>query len=447
MQPSHRFARTFQRTADSTAAASLPPPPVAAVPHVVHEERRRKVLFVSEAVTLAHAARPTVLARALDPARYEVDFAVDARFDALFGGSRWSRHTIRSVPSRQFLEALADGRPLYDESTLERYVAEDLELIDRVRPELIVGDFRLSLSVSARLAAVPYLTITNAYWSPHCREPYPLPELPMTRRLGRRLAGLLFRIAMPFASAHHAGPLNRVRQRHGLPALRPELRSIYSDADHVAYADVPELSSVNELPPNHRFLGPVLWSPEVDRPGWWSELRSDRQLVYVNLGSSGAGGLLGTVLQALGGLPLQVVAATAGRVELTRMPENALAADFLPGDALAARAALVICNGGSQATQQALAAAAPVLGIASNMDQHLNMQAIRRSGAGQLLPAGRATEARIRRKVEAMLADPDSRRAAAEQACILGGHDAGGRFASWVDEILATRRVRKRQQS
>ena len=42
------------------------------------------------------------------------------------------------------------GRPVYDPKTLESYLAEDLALIHKVKPDVIVGDFRLTLAVKAR---------------------------------------------------------------------------------------------------------------------------------------------------------------------------------------------------------------------------------------------------------------------------------------------------------
>src|SRR5690606_21714330 len=43
--------------------------------------RRPRILFVAEAVTLAHVARPMMLAQRLDPARYDVSLATDGRYD------------------------------------------------------------------------------------------------------------------------------------------------------------------------------------------------------------------------------------------------------------------------------------------------------------------------------------------------------------------------------
>lgn len=68
-------------------------------------------------------------------------------------------------------------------------------------------------------------------------------------------------------------------------------------------------------------------------------------------------------LNALADLPVTVIAATAGRNHLKNVPANAFVADYLPGEAAAARSAVVLCNGGSPTTQQALAAGVPVIGL------------------------------------------------------------------------------------
>ena len=106
-------------------------------------------------------------------------------------------------------------------------------------------------------------------------------------QLGVRLGQLAFTLARPLAFALHARPLNTVRREHGLPALGHDLRHSYTWGDHTLYADIPELFTTQALPPNHHFLGPILWSPTVPEPEWWSALPSERPIVYVTLGSSG----------------------------------------------------------------------------------------------------------------------------------------------------------------
>ena len=274
---------------------------------------RKTVLFFGEAVTLAHVARPYVLASALDSARFRVEFAVDPRYDRLFPAQGLTRRPLWSVPTDRFLSALKNGSPLYDSATLERYVEDDIAIIDAVQPDLIVGDFRLSLSVSARLAGVAYATLSNAYWSPFARQRFPVPELPLTRLLGAALGQRVFDLIRPLAFALHTRPLNQVRQRHGLADLGLDLRRTYTDADQVLYADLPGLVDMAPLPDNHAFIGPVLWSPSGASPDWWGEVGQRHPLVYVNLGSSGPAELLPRILLALQQTDAFTVAATAGR--------------------------------------------------------------------------------------------------------------------------------------
>lgn len=140
--------------------------------------QHRRILFFAEAVTLAHAARPIVLANSLDGLGYERVMACDDRYKRFMVGQTWQTLPLHSISSQRLLRSLAWGTPVYDLPTLRRYVAEDIDLIERVKPDLIVGDFRLSLSVSARLVGIPYTTITNAYWSPYIRnKSFPLPVL------------------------------------------------------------------------------------------------------------------------------------------------------------------------------------------------------------------------------------------------------------------------------
>lgn len=397
---------------------------------------RKKILFIAEAVTLAHVGRPLALAGSLDPAQYAVTFACAAGYDFCFRDSSMQRRAIHSIPSAQFLRALAAGQPVYDAATLAGYVEEDLRLLRELQPDVVVGDFRLSLSISARLAGVPYVALNNAYWSPYVRQRYTVPSLPLTRFLPIALANALFNLVRPLAFASHTRPLNQVRRQYGLPSLGWDLNRVYTDADYTLYADVPQLFQAQGMPPHHAFIGPVLWSPPLPLPDWWAQLPADRPLVYVTLGSSGQAALLPGVLQALADLPVTVLAATAGKVALAALPANAYAADFLPGEQAAARAALVLCNGGSPTSHQALVAGVPVLGLCGNLDQFLNMQGIEAVGAGARLRADRFDAAAVRQAVQALLATPRAAAAARQVAQDFARYDAFHLFSKLLSEIL-----------
>lgn len=396
------------------------------------------VLLVAEAVTLAHFARIVTLAKALDPDLYEVVVASDPRYAGLEAPLDCAFHPIRSIPSAEFEQSLARGKPLYSVETLTRYVEEDLALLDRIKPDLVVGDFRLSLAVSAPLRHIPYAAVVNAYWSPYADTAYPVPDLPMTRILGVTLGQKLFDLARPVAFALHARPLNRVRRKFGLPPLGSDLRNAYTWGDYTLYADIPEVVPTRDLPPNHRYLGPVLWSTKTPLPEWWNSLPEDRPVVFLTLGSSGRADLLPLVLGALSRLPVSVVVATAGKIALAAVPANAYVADYLPVDVASRRAQLVICNGGSLTTYQALASGVPVIGICFNMDQLLNMQALESLGAGILLRAARTSAEDIFRTTNTILGQEAFNRAACQVGAALVRYDAGAVFRKAVVDMLGS---------
>src|SRR5206468_842511 len=157
-------------------------------------------------------------------------------------------------------------------------------------------------------------------------------------------------IARPFAFAAHALPMNRVRRAHGLPSLGWDVRRIYCDGDLTLYADIPELIPIFGAPPNNRYIGPVLWSPPVDPPSWWSE-----------------------------------------------------------------------ATGGSSTTAQALLRGIPVVGIAHNLDQYLNVHYIERFGAGTLLRADRTRADAVRNATRRAMEDPHMRERAGAIASLAAG--------------------------
>lgn len=398
---------------------------------------RKRILFVAEAVTLAHVGRPIALAAGLDDRSYDTFFASAPRYRQFFPVPDDRFRPIHSIDSQQFLEALSKGRPVYGTDTLRRYVQDDLKVLRELQPDVVVGDFRLSLSVSARTLGIPYVNITNAHWSPFAKLRFPTPDLPWVKLTGLKLGELLFRLARPIAFAYHARPLNEVRAEHRLPSLGRDVRKVYTDGDLVLYADEPGLFLTDALPLNHRFIGPILWSPKVDHPDWWNHLPEDRPVIYLTLGSSGQADAVPIVLRALAGLPVTVMVATAGRPLSGALPPNALVADYLPGEEAAGRSSVVICNGGSATLYQALAAGAPVLGIPSNLDQLLTMEAVTTSGAGIVLRASEVAPDRVQEVVRLLVAEPRFRRAAESIREAIKRRLAPQQFAEALDNLPA----------
>lgn len=399
-----------------------------------------RVLFVTENITLAQVVRLATLAQGLSRADYEVHFACSDFDPLIFEGTRFERWPLYTIDKEQGFKALAKGERLYDEKTLERYVTDELRVLDQVRPAVVIGDFRLSLAVSAPLRRVHCGSLINAYWSPYAeRERWPVPDHPIVRLVGVERAEKYFPQALPKVFGHFAAPLNQLRKRHGMAPFA-SLSHQLCFGDSVLYPDVPELCPLTDAAPaSHHFLGAVQWSPPVTAP---LDLTGDRTLplVYVTLGSSGDVAALPTVLEGLEGLPIRGVLATAGRAAPPRVPANFVVADYVPGEQLAAEALFVVTNGGSSTGYQALAQGVPVLGIPSNLDQYLAMDAVVRAGCGLLLRSGGLRADHVRKAAVRLLDAPPMKRAAEAVARHFAAYDCQRRFESWLSHLLASPR-------
>ena len=399
------------------------------------QQPRRRLLFFAEAISLAHIARCVTLAQSLDSARYEVHLACDPRYLALFGELGFPIHPTRSISSETLYHRLAQGSPLYTARELHGYVRDDLRIMAKSQPDLIIGDFRLSLSVSARVSMIPYASVTNAYWSPYARPKYVVPELAIARRCGPRLAQSIFSLLRPWVFAQHAYALNKVRLDYGMPAIGYNLNRIFSEADFTFYPDLPHLVPTINPPSHHWYIGPVIWSFNK-LPYWWTSLCHSIPTAYVTMGTSWSIKIARMVAHSLARDGWQVLLATADAGNKTGWMDGIWVDNYLPGLMVAERADLVVCNGGSGAVYQALAAGTPILGIPMNLDQYLMMGYLRRSAAGDYLRAGLATSESVMHMARRMIESGSYKSRAVQLKDQMLRYRTGDRFQAGLDHIL-----------
>lgn len=335
-----------------------------------------KVLFFGESISLAHVARPATLAKGLKDYGHTVSFAFSGRYnDVLNLGANYI--SIDTIEQKQFFDNIRKWKSLYDEQTIRTYVEADIAVIEREVPDIVIGDFRHSLIIAAQKCKVPFYTISNAYWSPRSSVKYKMPIGRMTRLFGERLTDA----AMSFAGKRflnkYVKVLNRVADRFGVSARIRDLKSLHTFGDLALFADSPAMYDFAESD-REKFIGPIRWSPEVEVQAWWDEIPDDKPIAYLCLGSSVGTEKLKDIERRLTD-SMTVIVATAGKCDPSRFE---FGANYLPGERAAKKADVVICNGGSPGTHQAIFAGTPIVGIPDNLDQLLNMQVIENAGVG-----------------------------------------------------------------
>jgi UDP:flavonoid glycosyltransferase YjiC (YdhE family) len=397
---------------------------------------RPRILFLAEGATMAHFVRLLALADTLDPGRYDIHFYAPARFAVHLQNRPFSIGELNTMPGEQFLANLAKGAPLFPFAILRRYVQEDRKLLEDIRPNLVIGDMRLSLPISARLAGIPCAVMINAYWSPYAKHRSILPEIPLTRVIPPRWLSPFYRLTEPLSYRIHVGEINRLRKEFGMAPLPPDVRVMYTEGDYVLYPDIPEFVPIENAPSTHHYVGICEWSPPAGKPDWWDSMLQDpRRKVFVSLGSSGPVRILPALLKALKKLPVAVLLSTSGR-DLPATDPPDYVTGLLPFTETARVADVVVSHGGSGGLYPAMAAGTPVLGIPSNADQHLSTAVLEENGAGLGVRVEEASEERLGRALEQLLNEPRFKESAGKWAGIYQRYDSGALFAGFLSAVL-----------
>lgn len=148
--------------------------------------------------------------------------------------------------------------------------------------------------------------------------------------------------------------------------------------------------------------------------------------------------MLQRALEALGPLPVHVVATTGGIVDPGELdaPTNAHLVPFADHELLMARASFVVGHGGHGTTMRALRRGLPMVGIpAEGVDQVVITRAIEEWGAGRALPRD-ASAAQIGSAAQAVLSDPAFRLEAQRRARAFAGKDGARLAADSIESLL-----------
>ncbi len=396
----------------------------------------RRVLVLCEGIWLAHTARPLRIALALRDAGWDVHFGASGRFVELIKAEGFPVSSVATMDPAHALEMIRSGRIGYDRATVELYLADELTLIRRTSPDVILNDFRLPVALSGRLADVPFVNILNAYWTnyyaPRLRAPA---DFPLTRLLTRRVATWLLPPVQRLMLAVYARPFNASASAHGLEPFGNIFDCMASPYLNLI-CDLEDFMPMDAQPTHFKHIGPILWQPSAPPPAWLESVDTGRPVVYFSMGSTGFSRYYDLLRRAFAGTDFQVMITTGG-LDSPPMPENFFVAEMAPGLELTAKADLVICHGGNGTIYQALYHGVPVIGIPTFHDQDFNMQRVEDLGLGASLDPKKLDAASLRATAERLCGDEAVKERCMAIAAKVRQSDAAGIAVSLIEDLIS----------
>lgn len=364
----------------------------------------KTLLFIGEEVTLSHVVRLIALATPLlHDSRFRIAFACGTRYRDLVEQAGITWHPLLTIPHQTFARRLRFAlNTLYRYHELRDYVEADEALVKKIRPDIIISDFRLSIDITARRMSIPHINLTDGYWSPASSLPYPQPENTFSSLIGRRIADRIFPLVLPLVLWLYQRPIVKLYQHYGLTPPSSQ-RAASTQGTAVLYPDIPSVTPVTTLPSGHAFIGPLFWEPPVPIPDWLATTDPAQPLIYISFGSSGNTNIFPILFDILGRRPVRVIVSTAGRLIPGKPPENFCLIPYAPALQIIARSTLVICHGGNVVAYQAFRHGIPLIGIPDNIAQYFSMERIEKLGAGIILRPSETTRVSLAKALDEIL--------------------------------------------
>ena len=243
--------------------------------------------------------------------------------------------------------------------------------------------------------------------------------------------------------------LDGMRQQAGFESL-PALDDLWRSRDRIIVTTLAEFDTA--AAPGWdavRHVGPVLADEKCAVPAalpWGESDRTPLVLVSFSTGfEQRSVEKLQRALDALGELPVHVVATTGGIVgpDELRAPGNAIVLSYAAHDPIMERAALIVTHGGHGTAMRSLRHGVPMVvvqGLAG--DQPFVAAAIQEWGAGRALP-GDADVGTMRAAALDVLSTPSYRSNVERRAKALAGVDGASNAANEVEALLTAKKMRR----
>jgi len=365
--------------------------------------KKRKILFIGEHLTPSHSQRPLQLAECLmkNNSGYEVELALSEL--PRIHHSDLTIHQLYS-PEADILEKRVRRvlSPLYTKRDIAKMVKADLHLIDKVQPDLIIHDFRNTIAIAAQVKKVPVVSLNDFYWNRNYQDKGIIPDTPLSKILGYKLARILGKPIAPAIDKLHVGQFNAIAKQYGVKAFK-NLRDLYNFGQEQWLFDIPAmLPSTDE---KTKFIGPLTWESEEKVPAWLGGLE-DKSAICITFTSSGNQDLVEKIIQQVKTFNRSIIVLTAGKYHLPP-EENVHIASLIPLKKVLQKSQLLITTGGSSMVYHALREAVPVIGIPQNITHWYSMVRFSELEIGTLVPPESVSGQRFKQVLTKSINDND----------------------------------------
>lgn len=354
-----------------------------------------KILIFSESITLAHFLRPLIIAKKLKALGHDVLFVATNEEKMPVRELAGVNHLFipSAITPEIFNKAIEYGKHPFTEEILSNYHLEELKLIKSFKPDLLMGDMRVSLHVTSQVTGITFINISNSYWDNEAIVPARFPMLKDSLLRDSMVTRMFYSLLKPMVLKKLAKPFNTYARKLNVSPYG-NYNEVLTKGTYVLYCDFAGLLKFKRSSIDKKIIGPLIYETHSDLPAEL-KMKTAKKRIFVGLGSSGPNVLLREMINVLSKLDAEIIICSPDKSLRENSADNLLFYDFLPYSKIAQTCDLVICNGGSSSVYASLLNGVPVLMIPINFDQVIFSSLIEEKKAGIVLRYDEFSKARL----------------------------------------------------
>lgn len=333
------------------------------------------VLFLPNRTGMGHLLRSGCIAKQLTSEGIKVALAYSGAYSDLIDENILIDGT-RSDYDDTFLTLDAQRALSYlmNYERLETIVDDEIALLERIKPKLVVGDTRFCLRISSGVCNTKYISLLNANMTPYYDT-----------------------VPNQFAQfcQDAVEPFNQLARKRGLRFRISSFNDVCIGETNLI-CDLEDFLPLYDFPAErYVYTGPILTSVGApDTSEAINEIRKQsRTLVYLTLGGTGTARLMELIHSIPTETGTHFVISSARRIQ-AKNAENIHFFEFVPMDTLS-YFDLCVNQGGNGTIYQCIARGLPMVCFPSNPDQYYNSCRVDELGIGQMIDLDDVTPGEI----------------------------------------------------
>jgi UDP:flavonoid glycosyltransferase YjiC (YdhE family) len=236
--------------------------------------------------------------------------------------------------------------------------------------------------MASALAGVKHITLVNGYMTRYYAATRKIPKkhkaYELMQQLPSRFAEVLTSVGERMAFRKIQTPFNSLRKRYNLPLVRDYLQELEGDENLIC--DMPELFPQRVLPPEYRFIGPLIYQHTEDPGDWQNHVHWNKPLICICMGSTGDWEQLRFLNDPYYS---RYTIIAAGDKSHVLSAAHIVKQEFMNLNKVLEKASLMICHGGNGTIYTGIFNRVFMLCLASHFEQEYNIDALERNGYGK----------------------------------------------------------------